>query len=346
MATYNVSTWAELLSALNQSASQSRTIKITADIDCNDEIPMGVSSTIQLQGSGNYPLYIDGSYTDAQGNKKNHVIRNLRTHTTSPVDIFKTLSSPGGSDSGTYLYVYIRNIDFINLVLAGASFLGVNIGSSYTSNYQQVNFNSCRFVGRRDRYLVRSIENARNASDNGIYYTSCFFNMPYKPSGSTANTYVPLNQVWAYISGTNRCFANYCRFKDTYGGWDIGQFVPTVSVAPQCCTHNLYLNGCYIYGQIIGDSTIGISNHYTYNPVIQNVVDADLYVTNGGSAGSSINIYAPKGIYRNKITKWNTTPEIAYVDNNQNASAISVPPDKMTDPAYLYSQGFDIVVPE
>jgi hypothetical protein len=259
------------------------------------------------------------------------------------VDIFKTLTNPGSSDSGTYLYVNIKNIDFINLVLAGASFLGIGIGSSYTGNYQQVNINSCRFVGRRDRYLVRTVDNPRS-TNNAINYTSCFFNVAYKPSGGTANTYVPINQVWAY-DGTNRCFANYCRFKEAYGGWTIGQFAPTIAVAPQCSTHNLYLNGCYIYGTIVtGYDAVGISNHYSYNSTLQNVVDADLYVTDGGSAGSSINVYAPKGIYRNKITKWNTTPEIAYVDNNQNANAISVPPDKMTDADYLYAHGFDIVV--
>ena len=48
MATYEVSTWTELVEALEtiNESTESQTIKITADIDCNDEIPEGVASTI------------------------------------------------------------------------------------------------------------------------------------------------------------------------------------------------------------------------------------------------------------------------------------------------------------
>ena len=45
MATHEVSTWAELAEAI-RTAAGGDTIKLIADIDCNDEIPEGVSSTI------------------------------------------------------------------------------------------------------------------------------------------------------------------------------------------------------------------------------------------------------------------------------------------------------------
>ena len=83
MATVNVSTWAELANAIQASYDDaSITINLTADIDCNNEIPLGVETKITT------PEYWDRTYT-IEGN--HHVIRNLRTHITNPVDI---LSDP------------------------------------------------------------------------------------------------------------------------------------------------------------------------------------------------------------------------------------------------------------
>ena len=95
MATYEVSTWAQLRSAITSVASGD-TIKLIADIDCNDEIPEGVASTILLSV---FTLTIDGGYVE-DGVTKRHEIRNLRTSASSPASIFKIQAS----SDGTYTY--------------------------------------------------------------------------------------------------------------------------------------------------------------------------------------------------------------------------------------------------
>jgi hypothetical protein len=86
MATIEVSTWAELAAAV-RAANSGDTIKLIADIDCNDEIPEGVSSTINSPISIN-TLTITGEYTE-DNVTKSHVIKNLRTSSSIPVPIFK-----------------------------------------------------------------------------------------------------------------------------------------------------------------------------------------------------------------------------------------------------------------
>ena len=171
--------------------------------------------------------------------------------------------------------------------------------------------------------------------------------MPFKPTG-TENTYVPLNDVWT----RGDVIANYCRFREYYNGWTIGDYNPSMSRAPHTSTYNMNLNGCYIDGTIVGfETAIVISNNYSYNATIQNVVDADLRVVNNNGS-STVRIYAPKGIYKTAENN-NTNVVKKYGDDsvncsisNQNASAIPEIPSRMTSPADLYADGFDIVVPE
>ena len=344
MAVYNVSTWAELVSKLSQNTTESRTIKIVNDIDCNDEIPTGVGSTIPIYNSGDYPIVIDGSYTE-NNVVKNHVIRNLRTNITSPVGIFNLVRYSSQSSGNRNTNVTFKNIDFINLILDGAPFIndmdsGVIYGNTLT-------FNKCRFVGRRNRFLVNEDGSGYSSGGNALTFTSCFFNIPYKPAG-TDNTYVPLNRA---ISNTSM-IANYCWFRETYGGWNIGQFAPTISVSPHCSTHNLSLNGCYIDGIIVGhEGSIGITNSYSYNSTIQSVVDADLR-SYGNNGSVTVNIYSPKGIYKtaasgttNVVKKYNDDTITCSI-SNKNTYAIPEIPSRMISPADLASDGFDIVVPE
>ena len=344
MATYEVSTWAELVAKLSATTLETRTIKLTADIDCNDEIPEGVANTINVYSSRNYPLTIDGSYTE-NGITKNHVIRNLRTHVTSPKNIFK-LTYLDATGENKIPVVRFYNIDFINLILDGGMLIGQFEVSWQT--YGVLGFYNCSFVGRRNRYLVCG--HSMSYEPNYMTFSSCFFNIPYEPSG-TSNTYVPLNDVWRKNS-TCYATANYCRFKESYNGWTIGSFAPAVDVNPHCSTHNLNLNGCYIDGTIVGASdAIGITEQYTYNSTIQNVVDADLR-SYGNSGSTTVKIYAPKGIY--KTAEYNDMNVVKKYDDdtvncaisNQNASAMPETPSRMISPSDLYSDGFDIVVPE
>ena len=344
MATYEVSTWSELIAKLSSTTQEAKTIKLTADIDCNDEIPTGVASTVTIYGNYNsYPTTIDGSYTE-NGVTKNHVIRNLRTHVSSPVGIFNITRIPN-TDSG--VSVTFKNIDFINLILEGAGFIG-NVNTGYTVN-NRITFNKCSFVGRRNRFLTPTT-NFGSTSNNVLTFTSCFINIPFKPV-DTENTYVPLCGVYSG-NNTNSMYANYCRFKESYNGWTIGAFMPGIVVSPQCSTHNFKLNGCYIYGTIVGSSSvIGITEQYTYNSTIQNVVDADLR-SNGGSSGTAVSIYAPKGIYKtaadgttNVVKKYGDDTVNCPI-TNQNTNAIPETPTRMTSPADLYADGFDIVIPD
>lgn len=339
MATYNVSTWAELVTAIRSiDTSVTNTIYITKDIDCNDEIPEGVASSVRPAGSSSISslnLTITGAYTE-NSVTKNHVIRNLRTDITSPVSIFRF------SDGSTATkYIDFRNIDFINLVLDRPLVQMDTWRNTYTRFY------SCRFVGRRTQSLIYHSVNSSSDSTT-VQFFSCFFNVEYK---GTAQENVPL--VRKTGNSYDYFYANYCRIKSTYTGWTVGtNFSPSIATDPQNITHTLRLNSCYLYGTFVGGSAqqMGITDYYNYNGSTQNVIDADLrMVGNTSASGTSISVVMPKGIFVNKIRKWGDD-SVEYTVSNYNSSgeakAIPIPPDKMTDPAYLYAHGFDIVVPE
>lgn len=344
MATYEVSTWAELIARMADTTLETRTIKLVADIDCNDEVPFGPTSTINIIGSMALYCTIDGSYTK-DGEIKNHVIRNLRTNVTSPVDIFNFRAhNPQSGQSDRFLIgVTIQNIDFVNTILNNARMFRLTryeYGSGDSGN--TVKFKNCSFVGRRNRYLIGAID----SNANSLTFESCFFNIPYKPS-DTSNTYVPLTADWSGYA-----YANFCRFRESYNGWTVGTYEPAMSTNPHSSTYNLKLNGCYIDGTIVGySSNICITKYYSYNAAIQNVVDADLRAYNN-SGSDTVNIFAPKGIYKTAENN-NTNVVKKYGDDsvncpisNQNVSAIPETPRRMTSPADLYADGFDIVVPE
>lgn len=343
MATYNVSTWPELIARMADTMLETRTIKLIADIDCNDEVPFGPTSSINIVGSMALYCTIDGSYTE-NGITKNHIIRNLRTNVTSPVDIFNFRAhNPQSGQSDLFqIGVTIQNIDFVNTVLNNASMFRLTRYEYGSGSGNTVKFKNCSFIGRRNRYLIGAI----NSNANSLTFESCFFNIPYKPS-DTSNTYVPLTADWSGYA-----YANYCRFRESYNGWTVGTYDPGMSTNPQTSTYNLKLNGCYIDGTIVGySSNICITNQYSYDAAIQNVVDADLRAYNN-SGSDTVNIFAPKGIYKTAENN-NTNVVKKYGDDsvncpisNQNVSAIPETPRRMTSPADLYADGFDIVVPE
>ena len=344
MATYEVSTWAELIARMSDTTAETRTIKLVADIECNDAVPLGPTSPINIIGSIERYCTIDGSYIK-DGEIKNHVIRNLRTNVTSPVDIFdfRAHNPQSGVSTLFEIGVTIQNIDFINIVLDDAMMFRLTkaSGSSGASG-NTVKFKNCSFVGRRNRYLIGAI----NSNANSLTFESCFFNIPYKPSG-TSDTYVPLTADWSGYA-----YANFCYFRESYNGWTVGTYESGMSTNPQTSTYNLKLNGCYIDGTIVGySSNICITKYYSYNAAIQNVVDADLRAYNN-SGSDTVNIFAPKGIYKTAENN-NTNVVKKYGDDsvncpisNQNASAIPEIPSRMISPADLYADGFDIVVPD
>ena len=331
--TVEVSTWAQLVTALSTSVQDTKTIKIINDIDCNNEIPMGVSSTIYCYSSNANRTTIDGSYVE-DGVTKNHVIRNLRTSATAPIDIFR-IESNMSSGSNRGCGITFKNIDFINLILMGGALVG-----SYNDSLiggRKLYFNSCRFVGRRNRMLLNGkSDSGLSDDDTFIQLNSCFFNIPYYPD-ATENTYVPLVGEW---SGT-RCYvrAQFCWFRHSYNGWDI-----TNNNNYQTYTRYIQMNGCYNDGEIVGSNGLTVTQKYDYVSPIQNVVDCNIKLLSGSNSST---IYAPKGIWRDHVVDYNN-PSTQYTScvNGNSSLAIKVTPESyMTDPAWLAQNGFDVIVP-
>lgn len=331
--TVEVSTWAELRTALSTSTQDTKTIKLIADIDCNDEIPTGVASTIYCYSSNGYRTTIDGSYV-VNEETRNHVIRNLRTNASNPVDIFR-IESNMSSGSNRGCGITFKNIDFINLILMGGALVG-----SYNDSLiggRKLYFNNCRFVGKRNRMLLNGkSDSGLSDDDTFIQLNSCFFNIPYFPT-STENTYVPLVGEW---SGT-RCFvrAQYCWFRHSYNGWSI-----TNNNNYQTYTRYMQMNGCYNDGEIVGANGLIVTQKYDYVAPIQNVVDCTIKLLGAGTAPT---ITAPKGIWRDHVVDYNN-PSTQYNDcvNGNSSLAIQVKPESnMTSPTWLSEHGFDIIVP-
>lgn len=306
MAIYEASTWEDIVDyATNTTFANGDIIKITADIECNNSIPEGVPSTLQFNMSASGSLItIDGGYT-ANNNKKNHVIRNLRTHITSPVPIF---SCSSGSK------IKLANLDFLNLIMDSTLIITYSISSDiYVTN--------CRFVGKRTYCLIGDY-----LKDYRIHLTSCFFNVPFI---GTNKVHIPI-----CLGSSNYSDANYCWFRETYGGWDVSQGYDT-------STKYIRLIGCYIDGVIVGDDTIVISDRYNYNSPIQNVIDADIRTKS--AEGTTISVSAPKGIWKDLILEYESESSTGYSYSNVNApNAISETPSDMRNTTKLYNDGFDV----
>ena len=324
--THNVSTWNELVAALtNENNTSPVTINIVEDIDCNEDIPLGVASTIEIYQVSGYTI-------DYTINGNHHVIRNLRTSITSPVNIFACYNM---YQSPTITF---NDIDWINLVLDKA--LIHNYG-----NYNIYNFNNCRFVGRRTASLF-----SNERANTQINLSSCFMNVAYKPSSSES---YPLKKA-SYLSNDSYlgssywydCDASFCWFRESYDGWELSSgsgYSQTSSM------YFFYMTGCYVDGEFVsaGNAGFTITNTYSYDSTIQNVIDATFSYINRSDESTSGFIQAPKGIYRAKFIKYGDPTveyDSQYIPPSGNL-AIAVPDDKMADPAWLYAHGFDIVVP-
>ena len=326
MAIKEVSTWAGLVTALN-GFSTGDIIKLTADINLNTEYPQGVDScAFDQSGYEGSAVTIDGD---------GHAIINLRTRLSSPVSIFTK------TGTGNYLTVNFKNIDFVNLILAGASLV------SLTSNDTMI-FQNCRFVGSRSgaAYLINNNTN--------VTLTTCYIDMPWAGAGQTNLSYTSL--IPKALSAATTSVANYCWFREKYTGW-------TYASAYQYNTNDRFfsfsffkINGCYIDGsmtipktdqQIITAMLYFLSSYNTnaYTASAQNVFDVDITapvnVTNvfynnlTGLCKMSI-----KDSSGNYIAKSNYTPW-----GNSHAYPILATPDQMKDAQALSDLGFDIVVP-
>lgn len=313
-----VSTWAELVSAYTNdgvSYTDSVTIKLMRDIDCNDEVPEGVEITlVPYLNSNSHILVVDGSY-EVNGEVRNHVIRNLRTHVISPVVIFKT--AVGGST--------FKNIDFINLVLDRPL---VQIAQNV--NAKASAFNHCRFVGRRTYNLWDTISGSKTTAGFKLY--SCFFNVPYIKTPYVVAD-IPLERNNATGSSLKYLsYAYFCRFVESDD---------TLTGITSCS--NLKLSGCRVQGKLTSSSPITITSQYDYDSVIQNVVDLDFKTT--AEQGTTVVVNAPKGVWKDAIYSADSTILTPYQYTNTNLLAIPESPADMIDVSDLYSDGFDVQQP-
>lgn len=326
MATHEVSTWAELRSAISSAASGD-TIKLIADIDCNNEIPEGVSSTITIL---NKNLTIDGGYVEDNVTKR-HEIRNLRTSASSLVSIFKLQVSADGTYTNT-----IKNIDFVNLILDAPLF---ETAAEYTMVYLQKSFFNIPYYGSTQQNIALS---EYYGSSGGVsrylyfYITNCRFTGKRTTKILRYNTMATSNRFFVY--------ADYCYIKTKYTGtytpsYDTGKVYSEL--------YNMSLNGCRIEGDIIGNA--GDVTYINFNLLgsapsrtisMQNVYDVDFYISSAVS-DKAIEFVANKGLIKKPVKVWNGTT--TYTNYNEKTGLIFATESEMQDIDWLIQHNFDVV---
>ena len=326
MATHEVSTWAEVVSAISSAASGD-TIKLIADIDCNNEIPEGVSSTITIL---NKNLTIDGGYVEDSVTKR-HEIRNLRTSASLPVSIFKIQASYDGTYTNT-----IKNIDFINLILDAPLF---ETAVQYTEVYLQKSFFNVPYYGSTQQNIaLGEFYGASGGVGQKLYFyiTNCRF------TGKRTTKIIRYNVLATTIRFY--IYADYCYIKTKYTGtynpsYDAGKVYSEL--------YNMSLNGCRIEGDIIGNAgdVTDINFHLTGSQPsrtisTQNVYDVDFYIRSAVS-DRAIDFTANKGLIKKPVKVWNGTT--TYTNYNEKTGRIFATESEMQDTDWLIQHGFDIV---
>ena len=133
----NVTTWTQLVNELKRlhADDEDVVINLMNDIDMNDGYASGVSTT-QIKCFGRSMIL----------NGNGHCIRNLRTSISNPQPIF----SMADYHYSANVPLRISNLDFVNLICAGADFL------QDSASYRYVQLTNCRFVGYRtgNSYLI------------------------------------------------------------------------------------------------------------------------------------------------------------------------------------------------
>lgn len=358
MAQINVSTWAELVTALSSvPTNQDTTILLTADIDMNDVAPEGTGIEIE-SGFWYYTLTINGGYTDPDtGEQKNHVIKNLRTPIGSTANLFYfKFTDPYGSSN--VIYMKFLNIDFQNIDLATGNF--VDWDSSKLQNFI-LTLENCRFVGKRNNYYL--------CGKNFLTCTSCYFDIAWRGNGQTNLAYTSL--IPKDDSNATNAFANYCRFKETYGNWTYSSnygMSPTIRVYS---FSYFKCNGCRIEGSMtvpVWQNTtltqynslsflcafFSIPNN-SYIPTAQNVFDVSLICDDTGMtefnkvvgcSGFSYLVKMDAKCKSDGSLCTYTTNGADSIDGASRPLPLLATPAQMRDAQWLSNNGFDIVVPD
>lgn len=353
-----VSTWAELTAAVNNSLSSwgGTVIQLTADIDMNSEAPEGVHFVSNSIGS-----YITGTLTiDGQG----HKIQNLRTPISSAGDIFYLQSSLSSAKNVGMIW---QNIDFVNIILAGGSFFNWNSGK-INMNLQ---LNNCRFVGSRSgsAYLIGTTP--LQGTSHEATFTSCFFDIPWQGAGVSDLSCTSL--IPKYDNSVSKVTANYCWFREKYTGWVWYGGSTTTAYSYNAAYPRFFsfsymkINGCYIDGKAQLPTMVNYDGYgafmgyflhrnivQNYTPSTQNVFDVEITTDKMTSLYWQANAVYYSSI--SGVVKKDATADgesCTWVDYRSYADGgVSYPnpilatPAQMKDAAWLSSQGFDIIVPE
>ena len=317
MATREVSTWAELVAAVRASGDND-TVKLIADIDCNIDIPEGVSSTINTSAAY---LTIDGEYTENNVVKR-HEIRNLRSSTNSPVTIFK-VSTTKYTDGFT-----MKGIDYMNLILSAPLLEDYNYASGNNNN---VNIQNCRFTGKRTSHLMIM---TRGSNERTTFnFQRCYCNIPY--NGNTLSN-LPLFNLYATGIG----YMANCRIRETF----LNTYTPSSTDGDTTCSvFNMRLSGCRVEGEVVSGkypryhSDAVISG---YTPAAQNVYDVDFKLIN--DTDTSVPLYAFKGVVKVPIRK-KDAETTTYEISSASTGVILADESQMQDTNWLIQHGFDIV---
>ena len=334
----NVTTWTQLVNELKRlhADDEDVVINLMNDIDMNDGYASGVSTT-QIKCFGRSMIL----------NGNGHCIRNLRTSISNPQPIF----SMADYHYSANVPLRISNLDFVNLICAGADFL------QDSASYRYVQLTNCRFVGYRtgNSYLI--------GQDAYINCISCYFDMPWYGAGSSVYDYTSLVKRGT-PTGDAIPVANYCWFHESYGGWTITNSESSGYVRPpqeypvtQCSM--FAMNGCYIDGTMKngvyywGSSGNGIFYSCVYRKEIgenytastPNVIDMHWY-SGLNYRYITVKVLNMNGVF-NKSFNAGTYEAYEYqrVTTGSQPNIILATPEQMENVEWLRSQGFPIIDP-
>lgn len=337
MANVEVSTWAELLTAI-ENFVDGNTIKLTADIDLTEDYPTGVDKITLAAGK---TFNIDGGYT-AGSTITNHTIKGLSNNLTTPDNLFEAAAATTG--------FMLKNIDFYNLNLANGDFY-----KNTDANAQRVEFTDCRFLGKRTgaSFLVNSPH---------ILFQSCSFEVPWQGLGETTLTWTSLAPKAASASDQTDYTANFCRFIEHYTGWTIPKYsYNTMNTITWSCAF-FKMSGCRVEGDMVvsnyAQSSKGSAipcdilhqaNANNYTPTAMNVLDVEITSMTANTVGGYGYWF---GLYVDRIVNSNGDPVESWTNGYNVSTSTGTKPKPLIatvaeaeNAKWLHEHGFDIAYP-
>ena len=330
MANVEVSTWAELLTAI-ENFVDGNTIKLTADIDLTEDYPTGVDKITLAAGK---TFIIDGGNT-AGSTITNHTIKGLSNNLSTPDNLFEAAAATTG--------FILKNIDFYNLNLANGDFYKNTDASAPT-----VKFNRVRFLGRRTgtSYLI----NAQH-----ILLESCYIEMPWQGLNESNLAYTSLAPRPVNDNTTTDYVANFCHFVEHYTGWVVGTSATQSSRDYLTFSCSFFkISGCRVSGDMtvrtyngtrtyIDGVVLYLKNAQSYSAFAMNVLDVEI---TGISTITRVQYGYWFGLYISKVKNSNGDPvsewSAAIGVSNTYAIPLFASESQAESAEWLHNNGFDI----